>query len=138
MAVSLWLFCAHFPTFQPFAEVENVLVVANGLHGRLAFAFQGEVYQFVHKLVEAYAGGFPQVEREGTGNGVDFVDVDVAAFTVDHKIDTGDSVARQYPKRFAGKELYPCGIFGREVGGNTFLCGLHAFVGFASTHTEVR
>ena len=79
MAVSLWLFSAHFPAFQPFAEVENVLVVANGLHGRLAFAFQGEVYQFVHKLVEAYAGGFPQVEREGTGNGVDFVYIDVAA-----------------------------------------------------------
>ena len=46
-------------------------------------------------------------------------------------------MARQYPKRFAGKELYPCGIFGREVGGNTFLCGLHAFVGFASTHVFV-
>ena len=44
VAVFLWLFSSHFPTFQSFAEVENVLVVADGFHGRLAFAFQGEVY----------------------------------------------------------------------------------------------
>ena len=34
----------HFAAFDAFAEVEDVLVVADGFHGRLAFAFQGEVY----------------------------------------------------------------------------------------------
>ena len=69
---ALGAFCAT-------CEVENVLVVAHGLHAFLALAFDGKLHKALHELVEWDASAFPQVERERAGDGVIFVHIDFAA-----------------------------------------------------------
>lgn len=82
-----------FGTFDSASKVEYVLVVADSLEALLAFAFKGELDEGVHQLVKRQSGGFPKIERQRAGDGVDFVYVDLSGLAVDDYVDAAYTVA---------------------------------------------
>ncbi len=79
-------------TFDASAEGKDVLGVGYGFQRCVAATFQGEGHETLHQLVERYARSFPQVERERSGDGVDFVDIDFARVAVDDHVDAAYAV----------------------------------------------
>ena len=131
------LFHAHFATFGSFhtaSHCEDVRIEAGGFGFLLTFAFESETHEAVHKFVERHTCGFPKVERQRAGDGVDFVDIDIAGVGVDHHVYPAHAVTSEHAESLARKMAYTLGLVGRQVGRYAFFLRLHAAFVFSSTH----